>query len=66
MGVLNELGYKVKPWVIDARAWIPQRREREYLVGFRDNVALDLEHIERRRNHQCTIPVVSRHGSVRA
>lgn len=47
MGALQELGYKVKPKVIDASAWVPQRRERVFLVGFRDDVALDLDQIER-------------------
>lgn len=50
IGALQELGYKVKPKVIDASAWVPQRRERVFLVGFRDEVALDLDQIERPAN----------------
>lgn len=47
MGALDEQGYNVEAKVIDASAWVPQRRERVFLVGFRDDVALDLDHIER-------------------
>lgn len=37
MSVLEqELGYNVRPRLIDARALVPQHRERIYLVGFRD------------------------------
>ena len=32
----NELGYKVYPRVIDGRGFVPQHRERIYIVGFRD------------------------------
>ncbi len=31
---LSSLGYEVKSQVIDARAWVPQRRERIFIVGF--------------------------------
>ena len=32
----EELGYRVSWRVIDARAWVPQRRERVFIAGFRD------------------------------
>jgi len=46
-GSLRELGYHVFDRVIDARAWVPQRRERVFLVGFRDGVSFDFDKIER-------------------
>ncbi len=42
MGSLRELGYQVHTCIIDASAWVPQRRERIYIVGFRQPVDLDL------------------------
>ena len=32
----EELGYHVQYQIIDARAWVPQHRERIFLVGFRE------------------------------
>ena len=32
----NELGYQVAYKVIDAKPWVPQHRERIFIVGFRD------------------------------
>jgi len=31
---LEELGYRLFPYVIDAAGWVPQHRERIYIVGF--------------------------------
>ncbi len=33
---LQELGYQIDHRVIDARAWVPQHRERIFIVGFRE------------------------------
>lgn len=35
-GALRELGYTIHFKVIDARNWVPQHRERIFIVGFRD------------------------------
>lgn len=35
---LDALGYIWKPVVVDARKWVPQRRERVFMVGFDPNV----------------------------
>jgi DNA (cytosine-5)-methyltransferase 1 len=32
----EELGYHIYPLVIDARSWVPQHRERIFIVGFRE------------------------------
>lgn len=32
----NELGYKIYPKVVDAKGFVPQHRERIYIVGFRE------------------------------
>ena len=45
IGALRELGYHVHDRVIDARPWVPQRRERVFLVGFRDGVSFDFEQL---------------------
>jgi DNA (cytosine-5)-methyltransferase 1 len=49
MGALRELGYHVYDCVIDASAWVPQRRERVFLVGFRDPVSFDFKSLARPR-----------------
>lgn len=48
MNVLkNELGYKqVQARVISSEPWVPQKRERIFIVGFRDDTAFDLDKIE--------------------
>ncbi len=42
-GALRELGYSVSTRVISAAAWVPQRRERVYLVGFRRSLKVDFD-----------------------
>lgn len=37
----NELGYKVWHHVIDAKGFVPQHRERIYLVGFKEDCGFD-------------------------
>ena len=37
----EELGYHVQYRVIDARSWVPQHRERIFIVGFRENNSFD-------------------------
>lgn len=37
----EELGYTVHHKIIDAKPWVPQHRERIFLVGFRDPVPFD-------------------------
>ena len=49
IGALRELGYYVHDRVIDARAWVPQRRERVFLVGFRDHVSFDFDRLTKPR-----------------
>ncbi len=46
-GALRELGYHVTDRVISASAWVPQRRERVFLVGFKDPVAFDFDALRR-------------------
>lgn len=52
MNVLrNELGYHVQARVISSAPWVPQKRERIFIVGFRERSAFDL--------HALQIPPVS-------
>ncbi|WP_299322957.1 DNA (cytosine-5-)-methyltransferase [Parasphingopyxis sp.] len=47
MNVLeNELGYKVQSRVINARHWVPQKRERIFIVGFKNPTAFNLNSLE--------------------
>lgn len=47
MNVLtNELGYHVQARVISSEHWVPQRRERIFIVGFREKTAFDLHALE--------------------
>lgn len=38
LAALNQLGYEVAERVIDARHWVPQHRERTFIVAFRRSV----------------------------
>jgi DNA (cytosine-5)-methyltransferase 1 len=47
MNVLcSELGYNVQYRVISSHPWVPQRRERIFIVGFRDTTSFDFDHLE--------------------
>ena len=44
MNVLeNELGYRVRHRVINSAPWVPQKRERIFLVGFRDDAEFSFD-----------------------
>jgi len=45
----NELGYRIFPKVIDAKGFVPQHRERIYIVGFREDVSFSWDALEKRR-----------------
>jgi DNA (cytosine-5)-methyltransferase 1 len=45
VGALRELGYDVYDQVIGAQSWVPQRRERIFLVGFKQPTAFDFSQI---------------------
>jgi DNA (cytosine-5)-methyltransferase 1 len=47
MNSLRELGYEVTHHVIDAKAWVPQHRERIFIVGFYgEKTAFDWEQVK--------------------
>lgn len=46
-GALRELGYQVIDRVVSAADWVPQRRERVYLVGFRQPVDFNFDELQR-------------------
>lgn len=47
MNVLrNELKYEVTARVISSEAWVPQKRERIFIVGFREPTGFDLRSLE--------------------
>jgi DNA (cytosine-5)-methyltransferase 1 len=44
MGVLqNELGYRVQYRLISSHPWVPQKRQRIFIVGFRDDTEFDFD-----------------------
>jgi DNA (cytosine-5)-methyltransferase 1 len=42
----NELGYRVQYRLISSRPWVPQRRERIFIVGFREDTTFNFERLE--------------------
>ncbi len=42
----DELGYSVHCRVIDAKGWVPQHRERIFIVGFRENAGFSFDDLE--------------------
>lgn len=47
MNVLeNELDYKVQARVISSHPWVPQKRERIFIVGFKEATAFDFEKLK--------------------
>jgi DNA (cytosine-5)-methyltransferase 1 len=42
----NELGYHVQTRVISSEHWVPQKRERIFIVGFREKTAFNLKTLE--------------------
>ena len=45
----EELGYTVDYRIIDAKGWVPQHRQRIFIVGFRDDVGFSFDDMEIRR-----------------
>ena len=43
--LVEDLGYNVQTRVIDARSWVPQHRERIFIVGFRDDADFDFDNL---------------------
>jgi DNA (cytosine-5)-methyltransferase 1 len=42
----NELGYQVQYRVVSSEPWVPQKRERIFIVGFRDKSQFDFAELE--------------------
>lgn len=43
--LVDVLGYKISTRVIDAKSFVPQHRERIFIVGFREDVEFDLSEV---------------------
>lgn len=43
--LVDTLGYSISTRIIDAKAFVPQHRERIFIVGFRENVSFSLDDI---------------------
>lgn len=46
MESLDELGYKAVAKVIDAKPWVPQHRERIFIVGFKQQTAFSFDQVK--------------------
>lgn len=42
----NELGYSISYRIINAKSFLPQNRERIFIVGFRENMGLDMANLQ--------------------
>jgi DNA (cytosine-5)-methyltransferase 1 len=42
----DDLGYRLRSKIIDAKSWVPQHRERIFIVGFRDETDFDFSTME--------------------
>lgn len=51
----EQLGYKVYPMPIDAKGFVPQHRERIYLVGFKKDVGFSWQNFQRPDQHRRTM-----------
>ena len=45
IGSLRELGYQVSECIIDAKPWVPQHRERIFIVGYRESTAFTMKRV---------------------
>ena len=43
----TDLGYSVSTRVVDSSPWVPQKRERIFVVGFRERTAFDFDELEK-------------------
>ncbi|MCF6325330.1 MAG: DNA (cytosine-5-)-methyltransferase [Gammaproteobacteria bacterium] len=51
----DELGYKISPKVIDAKGFVPQHRERIYIVGFREDTDFSWDAFGHKKKDAMTI-----------
>jgi DNA (cytosine-5)-methyltransferase 1 len=42
----EELGYHITCRVVDGKGYVPQHRERIFIIGFRENVGFDINHVD--------------------
>lgn len=47
MGALTELGYQLHTRIVDSSSWVPQRRARIFIVGFKQPVDFNFEGLQR-------------------
>lgn len=65
MNVLEkELGYHVQARVISSAPWVPQKRERIFIVGFREPTAFDLNALELPEGGPRLGSILEPHGAV--
>ena len=65
MNVLrNELGYHVQARVISSEHWVPQRRERIFIVGFREPTTFDLAALQLPQGGPKLGSILERHEDV--
>ncbi len=52
---LRELGYEIDPNILDAAEWVPQHRERIFIVGFRSPTAFQWDQLRKPTGHRKTL-----------
>ncbi|MDE2042091.1 MAG: DNA (cytosine-5-)-methyltransferase [Alphaproteobacteria bacterium] len=55
----NALGYKIQWRIISSRPWVPQKRERIFIVGFREEVGFDFAKFDDLIPEQAMWPTLS-------
>ncbi|MDT3687391.1 MAG: DNA (cytosine-5-)-methyltransferase [Pseudorhodoplanes sp.] len=60
----NELGYHVQHRIVSSEAWVPQRRERVFIVGFRDETRFDFNKLVIPENRPKLGSILEPHDSV--
>lgn len=58
MHSLRDLGYEIDPNILDAREWVPQHRERIFIVGFRSPTAFQWEQIKKPTSPSKTLSAI--------
>lgn len=53
--VLIDLGYDIKFQVLNASNWVPQKRERIFIVGFKDKNNFEFENVLNKRDKKITM-----------
>lgn len=60
----NELGYHVQTRVLSSHHWVPQKRERIFIVGFRERTSFDLRALQMPSDNPTLAAILQPHDEV--